>query len=246
MDLEICVNSVQSAYNAKAGGATRIELCHNLNEGGTTPSYAAIRYCAQELKLRTYVLIRPRTGNFVYSDLEFEAICQDVQICKQLGAKGVVVGFLDEKFCVDRAKTEKIANLCGDMELTFHRAFDICKDPIGGLETIIGCGYNRILTSGQKLTALEGMPFLKELKERAAGRIKIMAGSGISAVNAMEIIKTTGVDEIHASCKSVIGRDENLRMEHILDVSNAEYTETDSQSVKSLLEVVKNFINTQQ
>ena len=184
MDLEICVNSIQSAYNAKAGGATRIELCQALEQGGTTPSYSTIEYCTNELKLRTYVLIRPRMGNFIYNSLEFDNIRREVIVCRQLGATGVVVGFLDNNLDVDISKTKEIVDLAGEMEVTFHRAFDICNNPMQNLERVIDCGCSRILTSGCKTTAYQGMDMLKKLVGQANGRIKIMAGSGINADNA--------------------------------------------------------------
>ena len=234
MDLEICVNSIQSAYNAKAGGATRIELCQALEQGGTTPSYSTIEYCTNELKLRTYVLIRPRTGNFIYNSLEFDNIRREVIVCRQLGATGVVVGFLDNNLDVDISKTKEIVDLAGEMEVTFHRAFDICNNPMQNLERVIDCGCNRILTSGCKATAYQGMDMLKKLVGQANGRIKIMAGSGINADNAIEIINTTGVSEVHASCKHVVGNWNETDVEHFLDPSNSIYSETDSNEVRRM------------
>ena len=234
MDLEICVNSIQSAYNAKAGGATRIELCQALEQGGTTPSYSTIEYCTNELKLRTYVLIRPRSGNFMYNALEFESIRREVILCRQLGATGVVVGFLDSNLDIDISKTKEIVALAEDMEVTFHRAFDICNNPLQNLEKVIDCGCTRILTSGCKATAYQGMDMLKKLTNQANGRIKIMAGSGINAANAIEIINTTGVDEIHAWCKHVVGNWNETDVEHFLDPSNSIYSETDSNEVRRM------------
>ncbi len=234
MDLEICVNSIQSAYNAKAGGATRIELCQALEQGGTTPSYSTIEYCTNELKLRTYVLIRPRTGNFIYNSLEFDNIRREVIVCRQLGATGVVVGFLDNNLDVDISKTKEIVDLAGEMEVTFHRAFDICNNPMQNLERVIDCGCSRILTSGCKATAYQGMDMLKKLVGQANGRIKIMAGSGINADNAIEIINTTGVSEVHASCKHVVGNWNETDVEHFLDPSNSIYSETDSNEVRRM------------
>lgn len=234
MDLEICVNSIQSAYNAKAGGATRIELCQALEQGGTTPSYSTIEYCTKELKLRTYVLIRPRTGNFIYNSLEFDNIRREVIVCRQLGATGVVVGFLDNNLDVDISKTKEIVDLAGEMEVTFHRAFDICNNPMQNLERVIDCGCSRILTSGCKATAYQGMDMLKKLVGQANGRIKIMAGSGINADNAIEIINTTGVSEVHASCKHVVGNWNETDVEHFLDPSNSIYSETDSNEVRRM------------
>ena len=234
MDLEICVNSIQSAYNAKAGGATRIELCQALEQGGTTPSYSTIEYCTNELKLRTYVLIRPRTGNFIYNSLEFDNIRREVIVCRQLGATGVVVGFLDNNLDVDISKTKEIVDLAGEMEVTFHRAFDICNNPMQNLERVIDCGCSRILTSGCKATAYQGMDMLKKLVGQANGRIKIMAGSGINADNAIEIINTTGVSEVHASCKHVVGNWNETDVEHFLDPSNSIYSETDGNEVRRM------------
>lgn len=238
MDLEICVNSIQSAYNAKAGGATRIELCQALEQGGTTPSYSTIEYCTKELQLRTYVLIRPRTGNFIYNALEFDNIRREVMLCRQLGATGVVVGFLDSNLDVDIAKTKEIVNLAEGMEVTFHRAFDICNRPLQNLEKVIECGCTRILTSGCKATAHQGMDMLKNLVAQANGRIKIMAGSGINAGNAIEIINTTGVNEVHASCKHVVGKWNDSDVKQYLDPSNAIYSETDSNEVKRLYSLI--------
>ena len=238
MDLEICVNSIQSAYNARQGGATRIELCQALEQGGTTPSYSTIKYCTNELGLRTYVLIRPRTGNFVYNALEFETICQEVELCKQLGATGVVVGFLDSNHNVDMQQTKEIVSLAGDMEVTFHRAFDICNNPLQNLERVIDCGCTRILTSGCKATAYQGMDMLKSLVSKANGRIKIMAGSGVNAGNAIEIINTTGVEELHASCKHVVGNWNETDVEQFLAPSNSIYSETDSNEVRHLSSLI--------
>ena len=238
MDLEICVNSIQSAHNAKAGGATRIELCQALEQGGTTPSYSTIEYCTKELKLRTYVLIRPRSGNFMYNALEFENIRREVILCRQLGATGVVVGFLDSNLDIDISKTKEIVALAEDMEVTFHRAFDICNNPLQNLEKVIDCGCTRILTSGCKATAHKGMDMLKKLTNQANGRIKIMAGSGINAANAIEIINTTGVDEIHASCKHVVGNWNETDVEQFLDPSNSMYSETDSDEVRRLSSLI--------
>lgn len=238
MDLEICVNSIQSAYNARQGGATRIELCQALEQGGTTPSYSTIKYCTNELELRTYVLIRPRAGNFVYNALEFETICQEVELCKQLGATGVVVGFLDSNHNVDMQQTKEIVSLAGDMEVTFHRAFDICNNPLQNLERVIDCGCTRILTSGCKATAYQGMDMLKSLVSKANDRIKIMAGSGVNAGNAIEIINTTGVEELHASCKHVVGEWKETDVEQFLDPSNSIYSETDSNEVQRLTTLI--------
>ncbi|MDR1345461.1 MAG: copper homeostasis protein CutC, partial [Bacteroidales bacterium] len=147
MLLEVCANSAQSARNAQLGGAQRIELCQNLNEGGLTPSFAAIDYCINRLQINTFVLIRPRSGHFCYSDEEFYLMCQEVQQCKRMGVSGVAVGFLHRDLSVDIKKTEQIVDLAAPMQVTFHRAFDLCVQPQKALEDIIACGCRRLLTS---------------------------------------------------------------------------------------------------
>ena len=203
MEIEICCSSIQSAANAQAAGATRIELCQNLNEGGTTPSYATIRQCVEELHLRVFVLIRPRPGNFVYNELEIQNMLEDVRICKELGVAGIVVGFLHEDGSIDTDLTRRFVAAAAPIPVTFHRAFDRCKDWSKALEEVIACGCRRILTSGCHETALEGKEVLKQLVQQAGGRITILAGSGITPDNVREIITHTGVREVHGSCKAL-------------------------------------------
>lgn len=234
MIVEICANSVQSAINAEKGEADRIELCQNLNEGGTTPSYAAIKYCVEKLSLKTMVLIRPRPGDFCYNDAEYEAIKEDVLMCRELGAQGVVIGFLDKNLDIDTKRTAEIVKLARPMEVTFHRAFDRCRDWRAALEQIIECGCDRILTSGQHKTVTEGIDTLREIQKRANGRIKILAGSGVNSQNVAEIIKATGVSETHSSCKHTI---ENTQKTNIEDSSR--YIETDYEEVKRFVEAAK-------
>lgn len=204
IQVEICCNSVASATNAKQGGARRIELCANLEVGGTTPSYDDILYCTKQLGLRTHVLIRPREGNFVYSDDEFQTICRDVEKCKELGAAAVVVGFLTEQGCVDAERTKHVVSLAAPMEVTFHRAFDELTDFREGLDTLLACGCHRVLTSGCHPTVMEGKQVLKELVEQAQGRIVILAGGGVTPQNASALVEYTHVGEIHGSCKTTL------------------------------------------
>lgn len=201
MDIEICCNSIQSAANAKAAGATRIELCQNLNEGGTTPSYATIRQCVEDLGLDVFVLVRPRPGNFVYNELEIQNMLEDVRVCKDLGVAGIVVGFLHPDGRIDTALTRRFVEAAAPIPVTFHRAFDRCHDWSQALEEVIACGCRRILTSGCQPTAMEGKEVLRKLVVQAQGRITILAGSGITPNNVREIISHTGVTEVHGSCK---------------------------------------------
>ncbi len=204
MQVEICCNSVLSARNAKMGGATRIELCQALGEGGTTPSAAAIEYCTKELGLETRVLIRPRGGNFCYDKEDTRLILRDIALAREFGASAVVIGFLTENGNIDVTKTRAAVEEAGNMSVTFHRAFDECVNPEKALEEIINCGCDKLLTSGCQATAMEGVQLLKKLKQLSKRRIGIIAASGIVPENVAEIVRLTGVEEVHGSCKRTI------------------------------------------
>ncbi|MBQ1819539.1 MAG: copper homeostasis protein CutC [Bacteroidales bacterium] len=201
MEIEICCGSIQSAANAKAGGAVRVELCQGLVEGGTTPSPATIQYAVRELGLKVFVLVRPRGGDFCYNELEVKTMEGDVAFCKEAGASGIVVGFLHPDGSIDTELTRRFVELSAPLPVTFHRAFDECADPLNALEQIIECGCARILTSGCKPTAIEGAEMLQQLVKQADGRITILAGSGVTPENAVALREKTGVKEIHGSCK---------------------------------------------
>jgi copper homeostasis protein len=201
MEIEICCGSIQSAANAKAGGAVRVELCQGLVEGGTTPSPATIQYAVRELGLKVFVLVRPRGGDFCYNELEVKTMEEDVAFCKEAGASGIVVGFLHPDGSIDTELTRRFVELSAPLPVTFHRAFDECADPLNALEQIIECGCARILTSGCKPTAMEGAEMLQQLVKKADGRITILAGSGVTPENAVTLREKTGVKEIHGSCK---------------------------------------------
>ena len=201
MEIEICCGSIQSAANAKAGGAVRVELCQGLIEGGTTPSPATIDYAVRELGLQVFVLVRPRGGDFCYNDLEIKTMEKDVEYCKKAGVAGIVVGFLHPDGTIDTELTKRFVKLAAPLPVTFHRAFDRCTEPLKALEQIIDCGCARILTSGCQPTAMEGAELLKQLVQQANGRIKILAGSGVTPENAAELKRITNVPEIHGSCK---------------------------------------------
>ena len=201
MEIEICCGSIQSAANAKAGGAVRIELCQGLVEGGTTPSPATIEFAVKELGLQVFVLVRPRGGDFCYNELEIKTMEEDVEFCKKAGVAGIVVGFLHPDGSIDTELTRRFVKLAAPLPVTFHRAFDRCADPLKALEDVIGCGCARILTSGCKPTAMEGADMLQKLVEQSNGRITILAGSGVTPENAVALREKTSVPEIHGSCK---------------------------------------------
>ncbi len=201
MLLEVCCGNLQSAINAAEAGAQRIELCHNLSVGGLTPAYEDILYCQEQLALQTFVLIRPRGGDFCYNEKEFNTILSDIEFCHKHGIPGVVIGFLNPDFSIDMDKCRLALQTAGSMQVTFHRAFDRCKDWPTSIEQIIDCGFHRILTSGQQPTAPEGAETLADIVKQAQQRITILAGGGISSNNVAALIQRTHVDEVHASCK---------------------------------------------
>lgn len=207
--LEICCNSVQSAINAASAGARRIELCHNLEVGGLTPSPENIHYCVHSLGLRTHVLIRPRKGNFSYSNDEYDQICREVLLARDNGAAAVVVGLLTQDGRIDAPRTRELVRLAAPMEVTFHRAFDeLRQDPLEALQQIIACGCHRLLTSGCQPTALQGLNLLKQLLASAAGRIILLVGSGVTPTSAplllselLPLAPSPQCLELHGSCK---------------------------------------------
>ena len=201
MLLEVCCGNRQSAINAAEAGARRIELCRDLHLGGLTPSYDDILYCHEHLSLQTFVLIRPRGGDFCYTNEEFQTILSDIAFCREHGIPGVVIGFLKSDLSIDVEKCRTAMQAAGAMQVTFHRAFDRCKDWQVALEQIIDCGFHRILTSGQQPTAPQGADTLAEIVKQAHQRITILAGSGIASDNVEELVRRSHVDEVHASCK---------------------------------------------
>ena len=203
--LEICAGSVESAIAARDGGAKRIELCAALEVGGVTPSAGLIAEARKIEGLTLNVIIRPRGGDFLYNEHETACMEQDIRTCKELGADGVVIGALTANGEIDTAICKRLIAAADGMSVTFHRAFDMCRDPRKALEELISLGCDRVLTSGQAATAEAGAPLLKELVEQAAGRIIIMPGCGVSSANAAAIIRATGATEIHASARKSVG-----------------------------------------
>lgn len=203
--LEICAGSVESAIAARDGGAKRIELCAALEIGGVTPSAGLIAEARKVEGLALNVIIRPRGGDFLYNSHEAASMEQDIITCRHLGADGVVIGALTADGDIDTALCRRLVAAAGDMSVTFHRAFDMCRDPRKALEELIELGCDRVLTSGQATTATAGIPLLKELVEQAGERIIIMPGCGVNSTNAAAIISATGAKEIHASARKNVG-----------------------------------------
>jgi copper homeostasis protein len=195
--LEICLDSVESAIAAQQGGANRVELCDNLLEGGTTPSAGMIALARKNIEIGLNVIIRPRGGDFYYSDVEFEVMKYDLEQAKRLGANGVVIGLLNPDGSVDGERTGALVELARPMSVTFHRAFDMSRDPYEALENLVKLGIDRVLTSGQENSVLEGLDLITELVQQAGDRIIIMPGGGITERNINKIVAQSGVKEIH-------------------------------------------------
>jgi copper homeostasis protein len=202
--LEICADSIDSVLAAARGGAQRIELCSSLLEGGLTPSAGFTRAVRERVALALFVMIRPRGGDFLYSDAEFEFMKEDIRVAKSLGADGVVFGLLTEDGRIDVARTRELVEIAEPLETTFHRAFDLSENLDRALEDVVATGARRILTSGGAQTVLEGLDQIRKLVEAARDRIIIMAGSGIQSGNLRQVLTATLVAEVHASAKAPV------------------------------------------
>jgi len=199
--IEIATTDYQTTADAVRGGADRIELCTALSEGGLTPSAGLIAQCRKDFSLPIFPIIRPRGGDFLYTDAEFAIMLQDISICRQLQCDGIVTGVLQMDGHLDLRRTAALVEAAYPMEVTFHRAFDRCADPFRAMEEIIAAGCGRILTSGQQPTAPEGADLIKELLAAAAGRIIIMPGSGVREGNIAALHAATGAVEFHSSLR---------------------------------------------
>jgi len=209
MILEICANSYQSAKNAQDAGAHRIELCQELSIGGITPSYGLLQQVLNTLTIPVFVLIRPRSGNFVYSEAEFQIMKTDIEMCKNLGCHGIVSGILYPDRTIDIERTKTLVELSRPLPFTFHRAFDEVINPEEALDQLIDLGVHRVLTSGQETKAENGLELLKKLHKKANNKITILAGSGITASN-VSTFKDAGLEEIHASASVEIQQDKSI------------------------------------
>jgi len=240
--IEVCANSIASAMAAQAGGAHRVELCDNIPEGGTTPSYGCLAEARRLLYIRLHVIIRPRGGDFCYTGDEFRTMKKDIGMAKDLGADGVVFGLLNPDGTVDTRRSGELLNLARPLSATFHRAFDMTRDPFEALDAILAMGFDRLLTSGQKQKAPEGVELIGELVKRASGRIIIMPGSGIDESNIQCIRDQTGAGEFHVSARKQIEspmtfRKENLSMGGLSSAHEFSHLVTDAERVRKLVEL---------
>jgi len=211
MLLEVIGYTIDSCQVAQAAGAHRIELCANPGEGGTTPSHGFIEMARRLLKVELIVMIRPRGGDFLYSADEFAVMQQDIEVCKNLGCDGVVMGMLTADGHIDKARCFQLVNLAYPMSVTFHRAFDRATEPLKAMEDIIAVGCDRLLTSGRQPNVARGAKLIRELVQKAADRIIIMPGGGVRAGNIASLVEKTGAVEWHSSASTRVGSRMNFR-----------------------------------
>ncbi len=200
--LEICVDSVESAVAAQQGGADRIELCSALFEGGLTPTAGLLKVIRRRVTLQVAVMVRPRGGDFCFSEDEFEVMQDDLVRARELGADAIVLGMLNPDGSIDAPRTARLIGLARPLPVTFHRAFDMATDPFRSVDTLIELGVDRLLTSGQERSAVEGMDLIRELVQRAGSRLSVMPGGGVTERNIRRLLEHTGAREIHGSASA--------------------------------------------
>ena len=246
--LEVCAYTLESAIIAEHAGADRIELCENSSEGGTTPSYGNIKLAKSKLKIPINVMIRPRGGDFLYSDLEFEIMKQDIETCKTIRVNAVVFGILNTDGSVDAKRCKELVKIAKPMSSTFHRAFDRVNEPYQALEIIINCGFERILTSGLEVNAVNGAPLLAKLIEKANDKIIIMPGGGVRAENIIHLLKITKAKEFHSSAKTSLRSKMQYHNPKITMITDSENSETHIHSVnpQEIIGMKKNIVLNQQ
>ncbi len=231
MILEICANSYQSAINAEKAGAQRIELCSELSVGGITPSLGLLKKVMHNLSIPVQVLIRPRSGDFSYSNAEFDIMKENILQCKELGCAGIVSGVLCADNTIDIERNRELIELSKPLSFTFHRAFDVVPKPKESLLQLINLGVNRLLTSGQKEKAEDGIDLLSELQKMAHNKLIILPGSGINHLNS-SLFKNAGFTEIHSSASKIISKDTHSYF------GNTPQTVSDIDTIKNILDTI--------
>ncbi|MCR9182964.1 MAG: copper homeostasis protein CutC [Flavobacteriaceae bacterium] len=240
MLLEICAANIQSAINAEKAGAHRIELCSELAVGGITPSFGTLKTVLETVSLPVFVLIRPRSGNFIYTEDEFEVMKADIRQSKSMGCAGIVSGVLNADNSIDFERTKELVEVSTPLPFTFHRAFDCVNDPMEGIDQLAEIGVNRILTSGQQATAEDGLRLLVQLKEKANKRLIVLPGGGINAENA-KLFKQNGFLEIHASASALISKTEKpkIAMNSATFFEEGKQFESNSEIIQSILKSIQ-------
>jgi len=238
---EVAVDSIESALIAQSAGANRIELCAGLAIGGITPSHGMIAVARERLEIPINVIIRPRRGDFLYSEAEFEMMRRDIEYAKSLAVNGVVIGLLRDDGTVDIDRTRILIEQARPLDVTFHRAFDMTTDPKQALDDLIALGVNTVLTSGQEATAELGLPLITELVKQAQGRINVMPGAEINPNNISIIVKQSGATEFHFSGKATIDsgmqyRNDKLAMGGGDSLSEYQLTVADANTIRAIIE----------
>lgn len=244
--IEVCAGSYQDCLAAAQGGADRAELNSALSVGGLTPSLASLRLAKRDTKLKIICMVRPRSAGFCYEEEEISIMLEDARILLDNGADGIAFGFLNQDGSVDVESTKKMTELIHSYpgkEAVFHRAFDVTKDPFLTMETLISCGIDRVLTSGQQAKACEGAKLIRELQKRFGGQIEILAGSGVNASNAKKLMEDTGIHQVHSSCKSFrhdpTTSSENVSYAYLDGEHRNDYDIVDEKLVEALVKEVK-------
>jgi len=236
--LEVCAFHIDSCIIAERCGALRVELCDNPIEGGTTPSYGTIKQVREKISIKLYPLLRPRSGNYFYSDEEFDILKEDIEICKQLECDGISVGVSKINAEIDIERLKRIVEWAGPMGVTCNRVFDCSPDPFKALEDIIDCGCERVLTSGQKSTANDAADLLKQLVQQADGRIIIMPGAGVNSSNILNLKNTSGAMEFHSSARKIAPNPVTYINKEVSDYGNVYIA--DETEVKAMIDALNN------
>lgn len=241
--LEICCFSLASALNAQKANAHSIELCQSRPEGGVTPSFGLIKMVRANANAELHVMIRPRGGDFIYSAQEMALMKSDINVCKQLGVDGVVFGMLSSDGTIDIQKTIALTEFARPLKVTFHRAFDMCCNPIDALQDLINIGIDRVLTSGGVQTAIEGQQLIQQLVVNANGRITIVAGSGLNECNIKEFAEFTGVNWLHCSALAVKKgnmqfRNTKVRMGGCDSILEYDYEIADVEKIRKIIQLI--------
>lgn len=243
MLLEVCATSLQSAINAQNGGAGRVELCDNLYEGGTTPSPGTIMLAREKLSIKVHVLIRPRGSDFIYSDQEMEIIGNDIEFCKKAGCDGVVIGFLNPDGTINADRISEMTELARPMSVTFHRAFDMTRDPFEALDVLLNTGVDRLLTAGQQNKAPLGADLIARLIKKSGNQMIIMPGSGVNEENVTWLHKQTGAIEFHLTGQKPVSsmmkyRKEGIFLGGLSQIPEYEYSVTSVERIRKIVEIL--------
>lgn len=241
MQIEICVDSPEGVIAARDGQANRVELCDNLFEGGTTPSIGAMKMARRVGGIALHVIIRPRGGDFLYSVVEFDTMRTDIEAARTSRVDGVVIGLLTADGNIDKERTAELVTLARPMSVTFHRAFDVCRDPFAALEDLIEIGVDRVLTSGQQADAVSGAETIRQLVEAAGDRILVMACGGLDETNVADVISKTGVSEVHFTAFESVESEMEFRNDTVVmgsEDAGSEYVRqvTSAEKVRRVIE----------